>query len=94
MKKNLIRLAMIAFAIYISVQLFNYIKLSQVEANVTRVNPQIDKIISINSNGHWREWDQSYTLVVEIKDEQYQIWVNESGEVEGIEKQSTKRAEK
>lgn len=86
MRKNFLRLAMIVIAIFIAIQLFTYIKISRVEANVTRVNPQIDEIISINSVGHWGEWFQYYTLVVKIKDEQYRIWVNESGEVEGIEK--------
>ena len=89
MRKNIIRLAMVVIAILIAVPLFTYIKLSQVEANVISVNSQIDQIISIDSNGKWGEWFQSYTLVVEIKGEQYQIWVNEAGEVEGIEKQTS-----
>ncbi|MBD3109167.1 hypothetical protein IEO70_12490 [Bacillus sp. AGMB 02131] len=86
MRKTFLRLAMIVIAIFIAVHLFTYINISRVEANVTRVNPQIDEIISINSISDWGEWFQYYTLVVKIKDEQYRIRVNESGEVEGIEK--------
>ena len=44
--------------------------------------PDISRVESIHTNGHWGEWFSEYILIVETTDEvRHRIWVNEEAEI-------------
>ncbi|WP_138417437.1 hypothetical protein [Aquibacillus sediminis] len=77
----LISMCIIFVGGYASINLYTKAKLDHVEENVTEHNPEITKVVSINSIGQWGEWFSEYSLVVLIEGEKYRVWTSGDGEI-------------
>ncbi len=85
LKKTLFSIVIIVVVVYISIHLYTKSKLDTIREKVNENYPEITKIESVNSIGHWGEWFSEYTFIVEIDEKKYRIWTFEDGKITGKE---------
>ncbi|MED4402121.1 hypothetical protein [Metabacillus fastidiosus] len=85
LKKILVSIVSIVVVVYISIHLYTKFKLDTMREKVKGSHPEITKVESVNSIGHWGERFSEYTFIVEIGGKKYRIWTFEDGKITGKE---------
>ncbi len=66
---------------YASIIVYTRHTLNSVEEKVKQHNPEITRVESITSIGHWGEWFSEYSLVVVLDGKKYRVWTNGDGKI-------------